>query len=744
MEKIDKKKIFTIVIFVVVLFIPLIYSYFYLKSYWDPYGNLSDMKVALVNLDEGKDGKNQGKEFVQSLQDSKTFCFEDVNTKEAQKGMEEGKYYATIEIPSDFTKCLESASTTDKQTAKITYSPNQATNYLATQMINSAVKTAQLSLQTKVDKEIIATLSNKLEEVPNSLGKIENGADTLLTGAENLNSGINQINDGTGKLENSYAQFNNGVKSANEGSKALNGGINQVSEGVEDLQEGGKSLNSAITQISDGADKLSSQGEEGILKLSEGINSLNEGAKSLNEGVNNYVEGSTELSKNIKSYIENNKKLLGNVNNYIDSSNSLNTNTENILKALVKKGETSQDPEIQELANKANILLNSGAFSELKTSGEKIKQGSKNIQSVNSKLENGAQTIINNGTSVKEGANKLYTGTQTLLNSSSNLSAITQGVKNLKLALTSLKEGSTALNQGIDTLRNGTASLSEGSLSLSTGLSTLDTSSDPIYTAIDTIHNGTTSASEGSGKLVEGIGTFKETINNGLKDTKEELKTLEGLEDFAETPVIFETKEYGEVNSYGIAFTPLFLCIGLWVGALMCYVIFYYDHENRFGILGINSKNKLLQNVIYLAIGAVEGLITGFLLKMGLGFEVQNIALYYGVSTLIGIAFMSIIQFLIRNFGDVGKFIALIILVLQLAASGGTFPIETINAGFQAFTPFLPMTYCIKLLKEILVPTVTNFKGSYILILIMIIIVTFAITAICDFVRNKKKIKDNN
>ena len=464
----------------------------------------------------------------------------------------------------------------------------------------------------------------------------------------------------------------------------------------------------------------------------------------MNEGVNNYVDGSTELSKNIKAYIENNKKLLGNVNNYIDSSNSVNTNTENILKELVKKGETSQDPEIQKLANKANVLLNSGAFSELKTSGEKIKQGSKEIQSVNSKLENGAQTIINNGTAVKEGANKLYAGTQTLLSSSSNLSAITQGVKNLKLALTSLKEGSIALNQGIDTLKNGTKSLSDGSSNLSTGLDTLATSSDQIYTAISTIHEGTTSASDGSGKLVEGIGTFKETINNGLQDTKEELKTLEGLEEFAETPVVFETKEYGEVNSYGIAFTPLFLCIGLWVGALMCYVIFYYDHENRFGILGINSKNKLLQNIIYLAIGAVEGLITGLLLKMGLGFEVQNIALYYGVSILIGIAFMSIIQFLIRNFGDVGKFIALIILVLQLAASGGTFPVETINAGFQTFTPFLPMTYCIKLLKEILVPTASNFKANYILILIMIIIVTFAITAICDFIRNKKKIKDNN
>ena len=82
MEKVNKKKIFTIVIFVVVLFIPLIYSYFYLKSYWDPYGNLSDVKVALVNLDEGKKEKNQGKEFVQSLQDSKTFCFEDVSKED--------------------------------------------------------------------------------------------------------------------------------------------------------------------------------------------------------------------------------------------------------------------------------------------------------------------------------------------------------------------------------------------------------------------------------------------------------------------------------------------------------------------------------------------------------------------------------------------------------------------------------------------------------------------------------------
>ena len=106
---------------------------------------------------------------------------------------------------------------------------------------------------------------------------------------------------------------------------------------------------------------------------------------------------------------------------------------------------------------------------------------------------------------------------------------------------------------------------------------------------------------------------------------------------------------------------------------------------------------------------------------------------------MIGITFTTIIQFLIRNFGDIGKFLALIILVLQLAAAGGTFPIETIDKGFQAISPYLPMTYSIKLLREILVPTASNYKMNYILILLGISIVTFAITTVVDIVKNKKE-----
>ena len=695
MKKLKNSNAFKAIIFIVVMLIPLIYSFFYLKSYWNPYGNLSDMQIAVVNLDKGKDDKNQGNEFVQSLKDSDTFKICEVSKDEAQEGMKKGNYYATIEIPENFTECLESASTEDKQIAQVTYSPNQATNYLATQIVNSAVKTIELNLQSKIDKEIIANLASKLNEVPDSLQEISNGADTILNGTESLNDGIKQISDGTNTLSNSYKEFDEGVNSAYTGSKSLNSGISQVSDGVETLKNGGKSLDNAIDQINQGADQLSSQGAEGITELSTGVTDLNTGAKTLNDGVAEYVTGVNTLSENTEVFL----------NKLIKTADALGDNCDPTLKAFATQaqGFFAKDP-------KTNM--------------------------------NGFESVAVGGKKVTAGSNSLYAGTQKLAKGTEKLGTLTNGIQSLKTALTQVKQGTTSLNNGIATLQNGTTQLSKGSKSLETGLEKLSSSSSTVDNAISTLNEGSKTAYNGSNQLVEGVQTFKTSIDEGMQDTKEQLKSLNGIEEFGENPVEFKTEEYGKVDSYGIAFTPLFLCIGLWVGALMAYVVLYYDHDERFGIFGMNAKNKILQNLVYLGLGAVEGLLTGWLLKAGLGYEIQNMALYYGSSILIGITFMSIIQFLIRNFGDIGKFLALIILVLQLAAAGGTFPIETIDKAFQAVSPYLPMTYSIKLLREGLVPTASNFKGTYIEILVGIIAVTMLITFVVDII-NKRKNEEN-
>ena len=743
MKKLKNSNAFKAIIFIVVMLIPLIYSFFYLKSYWNPYGNLNDMQIAVVNLDKGKDDKNQGNEFVQSLKDSDTFKICEVSKDEAEEGMEKGNYYATIEIPENFTECLESASTEDKQIAQITYCPNQATNYLATQIVNSAVKTIELNLQSKIDKEIIANLASKLNEVPDSLQEISDGADTILNGTESLNDGIKQISDGTNTLSNSYKEFDEGVNSAYTGSKSLTSGISQVSDGVETLKNGSESLDSAIDQINQGADQLSSQGAEGITALASGASDLNDGAKSLSEGTSAYVQGTESLADGTISYIENNAKIIQGTSAYVDGVNELNKTNKAILQALAKYGASSSDETLIGLAQKAQAVLNSttdgvNTFDYLTASGNTIKAGGTSLASNHEKLISGAKSLKASGTTIKSGANKLYEGTQSLVSGTSNLGKITNGIQSLKTALAQVKQGTTSLNNGIITLQNGTTQLSEGSKSLETGLEKLSSSSSTVDNALETLNEGTKTAYEGSNQLVEGVQTFKTSIDEGLQDTEEQLKSLDGIEEFGENPVEFKTEEYGEVDSYGIAFTPLFLCIGLWVGALMAYVVLYYDHDERFGIFGMNAKNKVLQNLVYLGLGAVEGLLTGWLLKAGLGYEVQNMALYYGASILIGIAFMSIIQFLIRNFGDIGKFLALIVLVLQLAAAGGTFPIETIDKAFQAVSPYLPMTYSIKLLREILVPTASNFKGTYIGILVGIIAVTMLITFVVDIIKKRK------
>lgn len=688
-----KEKVLKILIFAIVLLIPIIYSFFYLKSYWNPYGTLSDMKIAVVNLDKGKDDKNQGSEFVQNLKDSATFNICEVSKDNANNGMEKGEYYATIEIPENFTSCLESGATIDKQVAQITYRPNQATNYLATQIINSAVKTIELNLQSKVDREIIANLSDKLNDVPDSLQTISDGAGSILDGSQSLNDGIKQLNDGTNQLSSSYKEFDNGVEAAYTGSQSLENGLAQVSSGIDTLKNGGQTLDNVISQINDGVDQLSEQSNSGIASLASGVNDLNTGAANLNTKLPEYVEKVEYLNSNVKP----------------------------LLQALSAYSGNTTDPKLQYLAVSASQIL---------------------AQDPEKGNLDGFQQLTIGGQALTTGANDLYAGTQKLVAGTQDLGKLTTGVQNLKSALTQVKQGTTSLNQGIVTLSNGTVQLTAGSSTLTNGLATLNSSSKTIDSALTTLSAGTASAYDGSNKLVEGVQTFKTSIDEGLVNTKEQLKSLNGIEDFGAKPVEFKTEAYGEVNSYGIAFTPLFLCIGLWVGALMSYVVLYYDQKHRFNIFDHDYKNKILQNIAYIGIGALQGLIVAILLKLGLGFEIQNYVLYYTSSILVGITFVSIIQFLIRNFGDVGKFLALVILVLQLAASGGTFPIETIDKGFQGLTSYLPMTYSIKLFREILVPTATNFKGQYLGILVGITAVTLAITCIVDIIKSKKSTEE--
>ena len=684
----QNKKFFKIIIFIVVLCIPIIYSFFYLKSYWDPYGNLTDMKIAIVNLDKGVDGTNQGSELVKELKDKDVMDICEVSQDEANEGLQNAEYYATITIPSNFTECLNSAKEEDKKVATITYSPNQQSNYLASQIINKVVTATEMELQSKVGKEVVSTLSDTLAEVPDSLQEISDGADKIYDGTSDLNSGLKDLNSGIGLLDSKYTDFDNGVKSAYAGSSSLNNGVSQVNEGVASLESGATTLDDAIAQINAGVDSLSSNGGDKISTLIQGIDNLNNGAEQVNEGVQSYTQNTDNLAQKVQDYTTLVNQLDGNQNqllqSIIDYDNAINGN-----------GVTNE--QINQMAQSAKAIIAGKEKYKLEENGKAIAAGAKSLSAKSDEVRAGAQ---------------------------------------------SLKNGTETLKNGLSTLKVGGTQVQSGAQSLETGLKTLSTSSETVKDSLNKLDEGSNSAVEGSQTLLDGVDTFKTEINNGLEESKTELTKLNGLNDFVSDPVKIEEEDYGEVSSYGIAFTPLFLSIGLWVGALMCYVVLYYDQRHRFGKLDYNAKNKILQNLMYIGIGLIDGVVTGLVLKFGLGFDVTNMGVYLLECAITGGVFMTIIQFLIRNFGDIGKFLALIILVLQLAAAGGTFPVETIDKGFRFLNPLLPMTYTIKVFKECLISTSTNFIGKNTLVLIGFAVVLGVITLGVEIIKMKKEKKN--
>lgn len=715
----DKKKVKKIIVLIAVICIPIMYSFFYLKSYWDPYGNLKGMKIAMVNLDEGEEGENLGQDLVDGLIEKDVITIVQTTQEEAQIGMEEEEYFAIITIPSNFTQYLNSASTTDKKIATITYSPNQKMNYLASQIIAKVVSATELELQSQVSEKVVDTLAEKLESVPESLGKINDGADEILDGAQSLSDGLNQINNGISTLNNRYTEFDNGVNSAYTGSQTLNNGIAQVNSGAGQLNSGTEQLDSAIAQINQGANTLSTSANAGITQLVNGIRQLSGGAGDLATGANQLQAGAGQLNTSTAAYVA--------------GVNQLNANVAQVLNGIVSYGNANpavlQDPNIANLYAAASQILSSGAMDALSSNGEALKTGA---------------SQVNSGASqVSVGANQVNAGATQLANNTGSLETLANGMATLNSSLGQLQSGSQNLKSGVTSLNSGTDQLQNGSNSLTQGLATLSASSEQVKSALNTLRDGSQTAYSGSLELVDGVQTFKTEVNKGLEEANEELVKLDGLSEFVKNPVEIEEVDYGEVSTYGVAFTPLFISVALWVGALMAYVVLYYDQEKRFKLLGKFADNKFMQCALYFAIAVIQGFVTAFLLKVGLGMEIQNNVLYYGSAILIAITFMSIIQFLILNFGEVGKFIALLLLVLQLASSGGTFPVEIIDEGFQKISPYMPMTYTIKLMKESLIMQRDGVAGNNIGIMLGFAIVCFAITGIVEWIKKikgKKKV----
>ncbi|MDO4546419.1 MAG: YhgE/Pip family protein, partial [Bacillota bacterium] len=260
-------------------------------------------------------------------------------------------------------------------------------------------------------------------------------------------------------------------------------------------------------------------------------------------------------------------------------------------------------------------------------------------------------------------------------------------------ALTQVNTSLSASDASFRQLQTATADLNAGASSLSSGIGQLNTKTVDLKTGTGTLSAGVSALRSGTAQLSSNLRSGAETLKVNLVNTSEEMG------DFVSAPIATEDEIYGQLDTYAQGFSPLFMSLGLWVGALLLFFVVPARPEER---LSATAPQTVFSGLITASIfGIAEALVivTGALI---VGIDPLNSLALYLFAIFVSFAFVAIIQCFNLLFGLGGKIIGILLTIFQIPACGGTFPTQLMPSFFEKISPFLPMTYSIDGFREIL------------------------------------------
>ncbi len=747
------KTIIKAAVIIGVLIIPLMYSYFYLSAFWDPYSRLQDVSVAVVNLDNGAkiNGKdrNVGKEICDNLEEDGSLDFHFVSEADAKDGLMNDKYYAEVLIPADLTDSISTASkNTKKQHAQIQYVANQKRNYLASQILESGMMpTIKETVNGAVNKEITATLTDKLYSVPDALEILKDGLQQLSDGAGSVKSGTQQLSTATISLNVGTEKLAKGSKDLISGLSVFKAGTAKLADGATALADGSAALSTNLKAYTDGVANASAGSDDvmdGIAKLQSGITGLESGLVDLKT---QSADGATDLAAAEKKLETGVDQMTTQLSVYTTGVDSLITNFETSVKLL-----TGAYPYISNAAVQQQVgqYLQQCNTAENREKLAKLKQGKSQINTGLATLKQGVQLLETDSAKsmakLQAGIGQVQAGVKML---DDGAVALNTGTAKLQKGLQTLEKNNDALNAGAAAVATGASQLADGSDQINTKTTTIQNGASQLQSGINQLNGGASQLENGAAKLNTGAAalkagtdTAKDGVEENLTTTNNQLKALDGLADYSEEPVSTDTQHVQPVDNYGSAFAPYFMSLSMWVGGLMIFFGIYLDYQKKIRILSKDSDHVVLRAFVFMLLGLLQAVLLAFVIHHVLGIKVANLGMLYLSCCLVSLTFISIIQFCLVHLGDAGKFVALLLLILQLTSCAGTFPIETCPTFFQKLYPFMPMTYSVRLFKEALAGTWNGSVTKDVLILVAIMVVFTLATTLLSAYRDRHKIKE--
>lgn len=632
---------------------PLLYSALYLAAFWDPFNKVDQVPVALVNSDKGAnvEGKElrAGDQVMQGLQDNDQIHWIVTDSEDAKKGVANGKYYFSLELPENFSEAVGSPTGDNPEKAHLISTYNDANGYLST------------VIGQNVMREVLNVVGDKISA---------QAVDKILVGVMDAGSGLERAAIGAGQLANGTGELRNG-------SKKLDGGAGQLKDGLTKAKDGSTKLRGGGDQLEDGLGKL----HDGSVQLADGTGQLATKVGAASQKINAQKGNLDKLSKSAD-------KLGGDVK-------VLDTHAQH-LRSEASKASAHQTAQAKNLRKQARDLraLNIPAANDVAAQLEGV---ARSLETQGLGPQSAAKGKIDE---LAQGSAK---ANYQLNNPNSELRGGLNKITGLPAQFTELKNGVDKINGGAIKLRDNLQTAHGGSVKLRDGIHQLDDGNTKLLDGSKKLKDGTSQAVDGTKKLDDGANQLHDKLTEGSKKVPQwdPARRMEAASTIG-GPVEMDSFNDSGQQTFGGGLAPFFFSLALYIGGIIVFVMLR-PLQARTVNSGIHSWRATLAGYLpSFLIGVGQALIMIAVTVWGVGLKPDSLLGLFAFSILVSAVYMAINQMFIAIFGPgPGKVLALAFLMLQMVSSGGLYPVETQDSFYQWIHPFNPMTYAVNGFRQI-------------------------------------------
>lgn len=686
---------------IIIIIIPSMYSLINIKASWDPYSNTSGIKIAIVNEDKGTVYKEQdinlGNDLVDKLKDNDKLGWVFTDKESAKKDLLLEKYYAMVEIPEDFSKKATTLTEKNIENPKIIYTVNEKKNAVAPKMTDSGIKT----VKNQVDENVIKTVSGILFRVSNEKGiDIQDNRPKLRKIVDN----IYELDDDMAELETILDNATIGTEQLTKVLTKTNDMLPTISDALyssEDFIKDSKSvLNDTQGELSD----ISPIVKEDLIKSENVLDNSSVKLKNLDENILPEVAKKTLL--NVRDSAKATKETLSDVESKLRSTRKFIKNLSEISIRMPSFGDSSTDSEqvkaLRQQLDKQIDTLND-MQDNLKDISKIISNATSKLQTIQDKL----QIVIDKCDEKLDKIDNEGLDTQSLKD-------LIQVVDEVHTAVADIIDSyDSEIVSGVEKTINSTREVLDNSSDIvAVAINTLpevenllNVSQDAAHLSIDELNTLKDKFPEARDKVHELADKLREKDEDDSIDELLDMMTSnwENQSDFVASPVEIQDNRLFPWVNYGTAATPFYTVLALWVGALLGSALLSLNAPEFDDGTDIKPYEMYLGKLfLFLTVGICQAIIasTGALVILK-SYAVHPIMFIF-YSMFISLIFIIVVYTAASLLEAVGKAIMVVLLILQMAAASGNFPIEVTPFIFQKIYPFLPFTYAINGMRQIM------------------------------------------